>query len=873
MGPPGMDLPDPDPPRADCPPFDELVAQSRDSHGPGEAARIEAHVVRCAECAAALAAIRLDAELEASVQRAFAADAGQPTARSPTVPGYTLECELGRGGMGVVFAAVQRTSGRRVAIKVVRGAGWVGETALRSFRREIAVLARLSHPCIAALYDAGKTEDGEQFFAMELVEGRTLLRDVEARGLARRERLALFAKVCDAIQHAHAHGVVHRDLKPSNVLVDARGEPRVLDFGLAKFVEEDRAFTTAVSEPGAIRGTIAYMSPEQARGDGAAVGPSSDVYALGVVLYELLTNALPSDVSRVSLPEAVRVICEDPPRRPSAVDPTLRGDLETIVLRALEKEPQRRYASAYALGEDVRRFLADEVILARPPSSAYQLRKLVVRHKLAFGAAAVVFVIAVGSAIALGSMYATSERERAAAEVARSRESEARGVAEEQRSAAQAQTLLAERSRAQAVEQEARKQSTLDFFTEMIGRARNDEDGPDVKVVDVVANAGRDLESRTDLAPGIAAVIALNIASVENSLERPARAEELLRFAIQRRAAEGNPPDGDDVFMQVQLANVLESLGRPSEAAASIDRAEELLAVVADVPPRIPIQVANYRALALMRAGDFAGAEALLRQTLAQAESVLGPSAQDTLNALSRLVVLLNSTGQSKEAGPLIEELVVREERASGPDHPNTLSAKNNLALHYLDVERYEEARALFETTLAAMEARLGPTNQTVLTTTNNLAGAYSRLGELDRALAIWLELLPRLEAHPDPTALTTLNVRQNIGSTLYKLRRYDEALESQRALVARCAEVLPTGHQLAVVSRTSLAKILITLQSYDEAKEILTGALEDLRAMHGPNPSWTRNAASLLITAYERSGEPEKAEPYRELAKTGVAQ
>ncbi|MCY2960982.1 MAG: serine/threonine-protein kinase [Planctomycetota bacterium] len=864
-----------------CPTLERLVEFAHDAPSARDSAAIEAHVEGCAECGAALAQIRSDEALEGDVRRALAPkDAQGSTPRLPSVPGYTLERELGRGGMGVVFAAVQIASGRRVAIKVVRGASWVGDAALRSFRREIAVLARLSHPWIAALYDAGATAEGEHYFAMELVQGRTLLRDADARTLSRPERLLLFAKVCDAIQHAHAHGVVHRDVKPSNILVDERGEPRVLDFGLAKFVEGDLALTTAISEPGAIRGTIAYMSPEQARGDGAAVGPASDVYALGVVLYELLTAALPNDVSRVSLPEAVRAICEEPPRRPSLRDPSLRGDLETILLKALEKEPGRRYASAAALADDLRHFLADEVIAARPPSSAYQLRKLVARHKLAFGAAAAIFVIAVGSAIALGSMYARAERGRIDAESATGRESvarraadEARAEADRQRVEAQTQRALAEQRRALAEEQTERKQSTLDFFMEMIGRARFESAGPDVKVADVVANAGREIETRTDLAPGIASAIALNVAGVENSLGRHARAEELLRFAIAKRALSMNAPDGDDAFLQAQLAVVLDLLGKRSEAEVALSRAEEVLAGLTDPPPRIPIQVALQRAKLQKAIGDVVGAEAALRNAFAKAEVVHGPLGRETLTVLTELVILLGEAGRVAEAGPLVEELVARQERANGPLHPNTLNAKVTLAMQYLDEGRNEEARALLETTLAEQERQLGPANQQVLLTTNNLAGAYSRLKQNDRALEIWLGLLPRQEALQGPRSLGALNTRKNIGTMLYEMKRFDEAAAQQRDFVERCAEALPKTHYLGVLGRTALAKTLITQKSYTEAETLLLGTLGDLGSMHGANPSWTRNAASLLVAAYERSGEPDKAEPYRELARTGVAQ
>jgi serine/threonine protein kinase len=347
-----------------------------------------------------------------------------PLAEGTHVGPFRIVRAIAAGGMGIVYEAAQANPARRVALKMARRA--LDAESVRRFRLEVSVLGGLQHPNIAQVYEAGVHVDDRgaspreiPWFAMELLEdARTITNYADSKALPIRARIALFLAVCDGVHLGHQKGVIHRDLKPDNILVDRFGRVRIIDFGIARAIDSELDLTTMQTEEGLLLGTIPFMSPEQVAGNRGALDTRSDIYALGVVLYRLLTGRLPFDDAKRPLPEIARAICEDPPARPSTAAPGLRGDLETILLKALEKEPARRYKSAEAFADDLRRYLERRPIEARPPSAAYQLSLFARRHAWIVGSLAAVAAILVAATVVSGvfAVQATSAKDAAFAQ-------------------------------------------------------------------------------------------------------------------------------------------------------------------------------------------------------------------------------------------------------------------------------------------------------------------------------------------------------------------------------------------------------------------------------------------------------------------------
>lgn len=507
-----------------------------------------------------------------------------PTSRvaNATLGDYRIIRKIGEGGMGVVYEAEQQNPHRLVALKVIRGGLHADDYHVKMFEREIEALARLKHPGIASIYESGKTEDGTVFFAMELVNGLPLDHYVERRRSVSgdlspdvKAQLQLFSQIGDVISHAHQRGVIHRDLKPQNILVTDDAGPnsvsgervgvKILDFGLARINDPDFRGNTGMSQIGQIKGTLLYMSPEQVRGRPDEIDVRSDVYSLGVMLFEMLTGQIPYEIEQVSLPEAIRIICEEPPKLMNKALSQSTGrsgridvDVQTIVLKALEKEPDRRYQSVAAMLDDVERYLRNEPILARPPSPVYQFRKLVERHKVAFSGLGIIFALisGFGAVMAAQSVRIANERDRAEqaridadkqrteAEAARNEAVSARNDEARQREIAETNLDRAEteQKRAEAALKKAEEQKRLAQQAQL---AEAEQRRVAEQNLDIAESEKRRAEEQTRIASEQKTLADKRKAEAEN------KAEEYRRLAY---AAEINL--ADQAWKQANLADL-----------------------------------------------------------------------------------------------------------------------------------------------------------------------------------------------------------------------------------------------------------------------------------------------------------------------------
>lgn len=776
---------------------------------------------------------------------------------------YRLLEPIGEGGFGVVYLAEQHEPiRRRVALKLIK-LGMDTREVIGRFEIERQALALMSHPNIAAVLDAGSTEQGRPYFVMELVQGVPITRYCDDHRLSTSQRLELFALVCRAVQHAHQKGVIHRDLKPSNVLVterEGRPVPKVIDFGVAKAIHQPLTDATVFTRIQQMVGTPAYMSPEQSRMGAMDVDTRTDVYSLGALLYELLAGQPPllTRDEQLDYEEFQRRVREVDPPTPSTLlrtasdndtiaaargaDSTellrreIRGELDWIVMKALEKDRNRRYDTAQGLALDVERRLRDEPVTAAPPSTSYRLRKLVVRNRAAFMASAAVLVALVGG-LALASwglLEARTQRDRAIAAQAEA-ESEARKATEVNR-----------------------------YLNELLAAAHpNVSEGEELTVRALLDEAAARLEAgELDEEPAVRAALLRTVGDNYSALGLLDDAELHLEAALE--AARAVDPDS------VPTAIVLERLGHLLLRQGRYDEATESFADALELRTRLG-QEAHEAAAAIGglaeaagQLGDYVGAEARYREGIAAIEASPNGDTLGLAGLRNGLGQVLSGLGRNDEAIENFAAAVALFQQHVSDRNSLLATALNNWASALEAAGRYEEAERVHRQALETRRLLFGDEHEAVGNSLGNLGLVLYRLGRHDEAETMLREALDNSRRNLPPGHFRLATNHSNLALAVAEQDRLDEADGLLGQALAIAAMSIPTDHIFFPVIRANRADLWRRAGRTAEAEPALLRAHEELSTALGEEHARTRVVADYLATLYAERGDAGSAAEWR---------
>ncbi|WP_165251214.1 serine/threonine-protein kinase [Paludisphaera soli] len=741
---------------------------------------------------------------------------------------YVLGEEIGRGGMGTVHRAEQlRPVKRTVAVKLV-GAGMDSRHILNRFEAERQALALMDHPNIARVLDAGATPDGRPFFVMELVDGVPLTTYCDRRRLPVADRLDLFRRICRAVQHAHQKGIIHRDLKPSNVLIEDQGgkpTPKVIDFGLAKAVGgtvlTDETLPTL---HGTFAGSPLYMAPEQAGPDAGDVDVRADVYALGAMLYELLSGStpIPRDVlKQAALAQVVRLIREDEPPAPSRrlgesdalpsvavnrrTEPgrlgrLIRGDLDWVALKALEKDRDRRYESAAAFADDVERFLNHEPVSAGPPTAAYRARKFVRRNRSAVVAAALVFLALVAGVVGTTLGLLEARRHAALTEAERLRADAEAAVARE------VNAILTRGLLGQA---DPNAQATA-------GRAPD----PDLKVRTLLDAVAAGLDGRFADRPAVEAAVRLTV------------------------------------------GKAYQGLGVYPESIRHLERALQLAEAAAPPPAAETVETADELATAYRRGGRHEEAGRLNRRYLDLLEPALGPDDPRVLTFVYNLGVVAMALGHPEEAESRFIRALEGREKALGKDSFLVAQARTALGNAAGDLNDDERSLSLHEQALPVFRRVLSETAPDTMIVANNRANALSKLGRTDEAIEAFTKLVDDARRHLGPTHVDTLTYIDGLANCRLDQERYDLAEPLLREALDAARATLPPEHPDVVHYAYQIGCLYESTRRHVEADRELAEALRLSRLAYPAGHPMTVRIAQHLIDVRFAADRHADAEP-----------
>ncbi|MHC4970109.1 MAG: serine/threonine-protein kinase [Planctomycetota bacterium] len=744
---------------------------------------------------------------------------------------YHVKRVIAAGGMGVVYEAVQEHPRRTVALKIMRH-GIASRSALRRFEYESQILARLRHPGIAQVFEAGMHDDGSggvPFFAMEYIAGaKDVVTYAQAKQLGTRQKLELFLKVCDAIHHGHQKGIIHRDLKPANILVDSLGQPKIIDFGVARATDSDLAVTTLQTDVGQLVGTVQYMSPEQIDADPHDIDTRSDVYALGVLFYQMLTGKLPYDVSGAVIYEATRMIREQHPKRLSALDHALRGDVETIALHALEKDRDRRYQSAVELAQDIRRYLDHRTILARPPSLVYQCKTFIRRNKMLVAGVAAIF-----AALILGIIGTTTGLVRARTE---------------------ANTYTA----------------VSGFFEQSFASLEAREGpGPNALVRDLLDDAAAEIDSELSGQPEVQARLRWSIGNGYKALTLFDQAQRHLAAALEMQQALHGPRDPDVAQTMEDLASTLWFRGQFAEAEALYRDCLDIRRDIFGPEHEAVARSLNHLAASLNSQAKHEAAESYYRRSLDMRLRLFGDRHELVARSKNNLATCLMDQQRYEDAEKLFREAVAIVRSLHGREHVDVAGGLTNLAWCLSSMGRTSEAEQLYRDALIIKREALGDDHASVAITLSQLARLLSTTGHLEEAERLCREALEIRRQRLEPTHRHILGTTALLGRILGARGDWEGAEAAYRNLVRLRRLAYPGNDARITYAQIDLAQCLGALGRVEEAEPLLEEGLGRVEAGFGPDHARTKAVRGRIAALYEAWGKPDRARQYRDAGST----
>ena len=733
---------------------------------------------------------------------------------------FELVRKLGEGGMGQVWLAEQVAPVRRqVAVKLIK-AGMYDEAVVQRFQSERQSLAIMDHPAIAKVFDAGTTPQGQPYLVMEYVPGLPITDYCDLHKLSIKDRLELFIHSCEGVQHAHQKAIIHRDLKPSNILVievDGKPVPRIIDFGLAKTTAPQ--VSGEFTQLGQFIGTPGYMSPEQANLSARDIDTRTDVYTLGVVLYVLLTGLQPFETKRrekPSLDEWLRQLREEEPPNPSTkvsgdkdtssatadargTEPKqlisqLRGDLDWITMKALERDRTRRYGTPSELAADLKRFLNHEPVIARPASPGYRLRKYIRRHRVAMSVGAGVLLVLVVFSVVQARQLRETTRERDHAKQERDRASQ-------------------ERDRATRI---AAFMSNM-FKVPDPSEAR----GNSVTAREILDRAASDIGTGLAQDPDVQSQMLHEMAGTYNNLGLRARAHELAQRALNARQSLHGADDPKTLESMTQLGLILHMEGHDAEAEP-LDRqalADERRVLGSDDP--LTLETADELAMVLKPLGHFPEAEKLAREVVDTSTRRLGPESALTLRAQNHLASILFYEGHAADAERVLRPALEVERRVWGPDHPETMKAIAMLAISLHHENSFAEAESLYREVLASSERVLGTEHPSTAIAMGNLASILGDEGHSPESLNLLRQALAIFSRTLGPDHPSTLMCELNLTRGLRGEGQLHEAERMQRQILATEIRAHGAEYPDTLLVESELAKTFFLERRYAEAEKL----------------------------------------------------